>query len=166
MRAVTCAGAMSFPSRHRLTDLVDAVRVESDVILDLRHRFKWSLVSPRRIDGAISAGGNAVVGSVAFVGAIRLVFAARQGSHINIPTWNILNGGIGRLAKRQRIARVGDNLSADRNDDASGVCIDRNRVIRPGNLHRFIYHDLASVANLSPSLRFSRSSSPRAGPPV
>jgi hypothetical protein len=32
--------------RRRLADLVDTVRVEGDVILDLRHRFKWGLISP------------------------------------------------------------------------------------------------------------------------
>ena len=37
------------PSSRRLTYLVDPVRVEGDIILDLRHRFKWSLISPHRV---------------------------------------------------------------------------------------------------------------------
>jgi hypothetical protein len=37
------------PSSRRLTYLVDPVRVEGDVILDLRHRFKWGLISPHRV---------------------------------------------------------------------------------------------------------------------
>ena len=37
------------PSYRRLTYLVDPVRVEGDIILDLRHRFKWSLISPHRV---------------------------------------------------------------------------------------------------------------------
>jgi hypothetical protein len=53
---------------RRLADLVDTVRVEGDVILDLRHRFKWTLIGPHRIDGTISTSRNAVVGSAALVG--------------------------------------------------------------------------------------------------
>ena len=37
------------PSSRRLTYLVDPVRVKGDVILDLRHRFKWGLISPHRV---------------------------------------------------------------------------------------------------------------------
>ena len=37
------------PSSRRLTYLVDPVRVEGDIILDLRHCFKWSLISPHRV---------------------------------------------------------------------------------------------------------------------
>ena len=37
------------PSSRRLTYLVNPVRVEGDVILDLRHRFKWGLISPYRV---------------------------------------------------------------------------------------------------------------------
>ena len=37
------------PSSRRLTYLVDPVRVEGDIFLDLRHRFKWSLISPHRV---------------------------------------------------------------------------------------------------------------------
>ena len=41
------------------------------------------------------------------------MFATRERGHIDIPTGDILNGRIGGLAKRQRIAGVGYNLSAD-----------------------------------------------------
>src|SRR5713101_9927256 len=77
--------------RRRLADLVDTVRVEGDVTLDLRHRFKRGLISPHRIEGAITASRNAVVGSVALVGTIRGVFAARERGHIDIATGDILN---------------------------------------------------------------------------
>src|ERR1700736_2639807 len=77
------------PGRRRpLADLVDTVRVEGDVILDLRHRFKWGLIGPHRIEGAIPTGRNAVVGSVALVGTIRLVFATRERGHVDVPTWD------------------------------------------------------------------------------
>src|SRR5216684_1559448 len=104
--------------RRQLADLVDTVWIEGNVILDLRHRIKWGLVSPHRIEPAIPASRNAVVGSVALVGTIRRVFAARESGHIDIPTGYILNGRIRRLAKRQRIARVGNQLSADSDPDA------------------------------------------------
>ena len=42
-------GLSHAPSSRRLTYLVDPVRVEGDVILDLRHRFKWSFISPHRV---------------------------------------------------------------------------------------------------------------------
>src|SRR5258708_18102967 len=80
--------------RRRLADPVDTVRIEGDVILDLRHRFKWGLISPHRIDGTIPASRTAVVGSVALVGAIRRVLATRERGHIDIPTVDILNGRI------------------------------------------------------------------------
>jgi protein ImuA len=51
--------------RRRLADLVDTVRVEGDVILDLRHRFKWGLISPQRIEGAIPASRGAIDGAAA-----------------------------------------------------------------------------------------------------
>ena len=35
--------------RRRLADLVNPVRVEGNVILDLRHRIKWGLVNPHRL---------------------------------------------------------------------------------------------------------------------
>src|ERR1700751_3430261 len=100
------------PWSRRSTYLVDPVRVEGDVILDLRHRFKWILISPHRIARTIAAGGNVVVGSVALVGTVRCVFAAREPGHIDIPTRDVLNGRIGGFAQRQRMARVGDDLSA------------------------------------------------------
>ena len=86
--------------------LVDAVRVEGDVILDLRHRIEWGLIGPHCIEGTIPASRNAVVGRVALVGAVRGVFAARERGHIDVPTGDILNGRVGSLAKRQRIARA------------------------------------------------------------
>ena len=47
---VSSIDAISYaPSSRRLTYLVDPVRVEGDIILDLRHRFKWSLISPHRV---------------------------------------------------------------------------------------------------------------------
>src|SRR5258707_13378204 len=85
--------------RRRLADLVDTVGVEGEVILDPRHRFKRGLIRPHRIERTITANGNAVIRSVALVGAIRGVFAARERGHIDIPTRDILNGRIGGLAK-------------------------------------------------------------------
>src|ERR1700687_1311817 len=75
----------SFRSRgRRLADLVDAVRVEGEVILDLRHRIKGSLITPHRIDGTIPAGRNAGAGSVALVGEIRRVLATRARGHLDV----------------------------------------------------------------------------------
>src|ERR1700688_1706180 len=126
-----------------LAELVDTVRVEGDVILDLRHRFKWRLIRPHRVERTIPASRNAVVGSVALVGAIRGVFATRERGHIDIPTGDVLNGRIGGLAKRQRSAGVGDDLAADRDHDARRVRLDRDGVVGPRDLHRLVSHDLS-----------------------
>ena len=96
--------------RRRLADLVDAVRVEGDVILNLRHCFKWGLVSPHRIERAIPANRNAVVGSETPMRAIRRLLATLKCGNFDISRGDILNGRIGGLAKRQRTAGVRDNL--------------------------------------------------------
>jgi hypothetical protein len=78
------------------------------------------------------------------VGAIRDVFAARERGHIDIATGNVLNGRIGRLAKRQCIACVGDHFSADFDHDAGPVRFDRNGMVGPRNLDRLVSHNLYS----------------------
>src|SRR5258707_11456825 len=120
--------------------VVDTVRVEGDMILDLCHRFKWGLISPHRIERELPASRNAVVGSVALVRAIRRVFATRERCHIDIPTRDILDGRIGCLTKRQRIVGVGDNLSADCDDLAGWVRIDRDGVVGARSLNRLVSH--------------------------
>src|SRR3984957_12426452 len=125
-----------------LADLVHTVRIEGDVLLDPCHRFKRGFIRPHRIDGTISAGRNAVVGSIALVGAIRRVFATREGRHINIRARKILNRRIGRLANRQHSAAVGDHLSADGDNHAERVRLDRNGVGWAWNSHRFFSPDL------------------------
>src|SRR3982074_814575 len=62
----------------RSAALVAAVRIEGDVVLDLRHRLERGLIRPHRIEGTIPAGRNAVVGRVALVRAIGRMFAARE----------------------------------------------------------------------------------------
>src|SRR6202011_1640506 len=109
---------------------------------------------------ALPASRNAVVGSVALVGAIRGVIAARERGHIDIPTGDILNGRIGGLAKRQRIAWVGDHLSADCDHDARRVRIDRNGMVGPRNLHRLVNHDLYP-SELETGPRRPKTASPR-----
>jgi len=129
--------------QYRSADFVDPVRIESDIFLDLFHRFKRGLISPHRIDRAVPASRNAVVGRLAFVWAEGRVFAPRERRHIDILAGDILNGRIGGLAKRQGIACVGDNLSADGDQDAGGVRFDRDRVVGTRYLHSlFCGHDM------------------------
>ena len=40
-----------------------------------------------------------------------------------------LNGRICRFAKRQGIASIGDHTACDRHDNASGIALDRNRML-------------------------------------
>src|SRR5260370_12980478 len=127
--------------RGRSADLRATVRVEGAVILDLRHRVEWGLISPHRIERTIPARRNVVVGSVALVGAIRRMFATRERGHIDIPTRDILNRRIGGLAKSQRIAGVGDNPATDGDYDARRVRFDRNGMGGSRNLHLPVSHD-------------------------
>src|SRR5260370_4012137 len=137
------AHAPSKPARRGgLADLVDTVRVKGDVILDLHHRFKRGLIRPHCVAGTITARRNAVVGSVALVGAVRGVFAARERGHIDVPAADVLNGRIGRLAQCQRVACVCDNFSADFDHDARPVRFNRNGVVGSRNLYRLVGHDL------------------------
>jgi hypothetical protein len=54
--------------------------------------------------------------------------SAEGAPEIDIATGDILNGRIERLAKRQRRARAGDNLSTDFDHDVSRVRIDLDDV--------------------------------------
>src|ERR1700733_6388008 len=64
--------------RYRSADFFDPIRVESDVFLDLLHRFKRGLISPHRIDRAVPASRNAVIGRLTFVWAETRVFAPHE----------------------------------------------------------------------------------------
>ena len=87
-------------------------------------------------------GWNAVIRSIGLVGAVRRVFAARERGYIDIPAGDILDRKKGGFATGQCIARVGDNLFADRDHDAGWVRTDLHRVVGPRNRLRRACHDL------------------------
>ena len=49
---------------------------------------------------------------------------------INIRSRNVLNGRIFRFAKLQRVARIGNHSACNGHDNASGIALDRNRMIQ------------------------------------
>src|SRR6266404_1174710 len=72
--------------------------IERNMPPDLLNSGKRILVRPHRIDGLLSASGNAVVIAIAFVRTVSGVIGPFQLRKINVLTWNVLNGRIRRFA--------------------------------------------------------------------
>src|ERR1700692_1709735 len=120
-----------------LLDRVDAVGIESTMILDRGNRSVGCFVGPDSVDGAISASGNAKVSAVALVGAVGGVVRSLEQRQIHVLARNVLDGRIARLAERQSILRIGHNASSGRHDDAMRVALNRDRMVRARNLDGF-----------------------------
>src|ERR1700733_5590022 len=130
---------------------VGPLGIERNMSPDLSNIRKRIIVRPHRIDGLLSSGGNAVVMAIAFVRTIGCVIRPLQLGKINVLTWNVLDGRICRFAKRQGVAAVGNNTACNGYDNASGIALDGNRMIRPWNFDLFFFHVLVSGLVLSPS---------------
>src|ERR1700675_371705 len=102
------------------------------------------------MDGLLSSGGNAVVIAIAFIRAVGDVIRPFQLGKIHILGRNVLNGRIRRFAERQGVAAIGDHPARDGHDHASGITLDRNRVIWTWKLYLFFFHDSLSLPRLSP----------------
>src|SRR5882757_2202930 len=123
--------------------------------LDLRDCRKRILVGPHRIDGLLSSSRNVVVVAIAFIGTVRSVIRAFQLGKIYVLTWNVLNGRIRRFAERQSVARIGHHAAGDGYDNASGIALNGNRMIRTRPLDLFFFHVGSPFLRmlLSPSTR-------------
>jgi hypothetical protein len=80
--------------------------------------------------------------AIAFVRAVGDVIRPLQLREINILPWNVLNGRIHRFAKRQGVAAIGHHATGDGYENASGIALDGNRVIRTWKSYRFFLHVL------------------------
>src|SRR5258707_4741631 len=87
------------------------------------------LVGPYGIDRAFPAERNAEIGAITLVGTIGRVIRPLEKRHVHVVAWNILNGGIRRLAEGQRTSGVGDDASPDRDHHPAEVALDGNRMI-------------------------------------
>src|ERR1700761_5705073 len=105
-------------------DLIDAVWIKSDITAYLGHCFKWRLVSPNRVDGAIAADGDTVIGGIALVRAECRMFGASERAEINVSARNILNSRICSFTKRQSIAGIGNDPAPGSDHNMRGVCLD------------------------------------------
>src|SRR6266849_5518077 len=114
--------------------------IERNMPSNLRNCGKGILVRPHRIDGLLSSGGNAVVIAIALIRAVGNVVRPFQLGEINILTWNVLNGGILRFAKRQGVAGIGNHATRYRHDNASGIELDGDRMICTWKLALFFFH--------------------------
>ena len=99
--------------------LIDPVRIERDVSLDLRNSRIRILIRPYGIDGLLSSCGNAVVTALAFIRTVSCMIRPFQLSKIDIFTWNVLDGRIVGFSERQGVAGIGDHATRDRYYDAS-----------------------------------------------
>src|ERR1700738_5153715 len=107
------------------------------MILDLGDGGVRSLVGPYGVHGAFAADRDAVVRAVAFERAVRCVVGALQQCHVDVAARDVLDGVIVGLAQREGAAGVGDDLARDRDDDARGVGLDRDRVVGVGEFDGF-----------------------------
>jgi hypothetical protein len=89
-----------------------------------------------RVDRAVAAERDAVIAAIAFVRAVRSVLGTSEKRHVDIFARDVLNRRIGGFAQGQRFVRVGDDPTRDRDDDPSGVALDCDRMIGPGNFDR------------------------------
>src|SRR5713101_2975279 len=120
--------------------LIDPVGIERHMPLDLRNGRIRILVRPHRIDGLLSSSGNAVVIAIALVRTVRSVIGPFQLRKIDIFTRNVLNGRIVRFPKRHGVAGIGNRMPRNGHDNASGIPLDRNRMIRAWNSNLFFFH--------------------------
>src|SRR5713101_9612516 len=95
--------------------------IKRDMPPNLRNSRKRILVRPHRIDGLLSSSRNAVVIAIALIRAVGIVVRSFQLGEINILTWNVLNRGILRFAKRQGVAVIGNHTARDGHDNPSGI---------------------------------------------
>src|ERR1700730_11184321 len=113
--------------------------------LDLRNSRKRILIRPHGVDGLLSSSGNAVVIASAFVRTVGSVIRPFQLGKINVLTWNVLNGRIRRLAQREGVAGIGNHTACDGHDNASGIALDRNRMVWTRKLDLLFFHVSVSL---------------------
>jgi hypothetical protein len=118
-------------ARSASVDRVDAVGIERDVVLDRGDRRVRLLVGPDSIDRALATKRNAVIGAVAFLGAVGDVVSPLEQRHVDVLARDILHGWVTRLTERQRLPCIGDNPSCDLDDDTMRIALDRDGMIRP-----------------------------------
>src|SRR6266852_6910445 len=135
--------------------LIDPVGIERNMAPYLHNSRKRILVRPHRIDGLLSSSGNAVVIAITFIRAVGRVIRPFQLGKINVLTWNVLNGRIRCFAERQGVAGIGNHTARDGYDNASGIALDGNRMIRAWKLHLLFFHCFGFPFLLAPMYQLS-----------
>src|SRR5437660_8077520 len=79
---------------------IDAIWIESDVILDRGDGCIRCLVGPHRIHRSVAAERNAVVSAVALIGAIGVMVGSFQQRHVDILLRDVLDRGVTSLSQR------------------------------------------------------------------
>src|SRR5258705_3430897 len=115
-------------------DGVYTVGIESAVLLDRGDRAVRRLIGPDSVDRTLSPQGDAVVGALALVWAVRGVVGSLEQRGVHVLEWNILDRRIARFPKSQCRPRISDNTSRDHNDDAMRIALDRDRMVWPRDL--------------------------------
>src|SRR6267143_1015157 len=102
-----------------------------------------NFVAPYRVDRAFSAGRNAVIGALAFVGTVRLMPGPSQLRHIDVLARDVLHRRISRFLQGQGLAAIGDAFAVHGDRDPAFGRRDGHRMIRPGNLDWLAVHDFS-----------------------
>src|ERR1700674_438411 len=114
--------------------------MERNMPFDLLNTRERILIRPHRVDGLLSASGNAVISAIAFVRVVGSVIRPFQLGKINVLTWNVLNWRIRRFAERLGVAGIGNHPARDGHVNASGIALDGNRVIRTWKFDVVFFH--------------------------
>jgi hypothetical protein len=89
-----------------------------------------------RIDRALPAGWNAVIGAIALIGAVGSVGGSRKDRHVHVLPRDIVDRRVTRFAQRQGVLRVRNDPARQQNHHAVGIGLDGDGMIRPWKLDR------------------------------
>ncbi len=122
------------PPVGRFVDRVDAIGIKREVVLDRGDRGEWCFVRPHGVDRALPACRDAVIVAVTFIGAVGTVIGPFQQRHVDVGARDVQDRRVVAFVHQQCRVRVGDDPAAGGNAYALRVRIDRDRMVRSGNL--------------------------------
>src|SRR5690348_3834936 len=123
--------------RSAFFDLVDAIGIEGEVVLDRRHRWKRLLVAPDRVLGRAALHRNREITGVAFVGTGARMRAARQQRHVGVGARNIEYRLITGLFEHQRALCIGHRAAGEADADVLFGRRDGDGVVGTGDFHGY-----------------------------
>src|ERR1700722_11095767 len=87
------------PDQQRwLTDLVNAVRIEREMVLARGDLLVRRFVGPRRVGGTRAAGRDTEIRAVALVGAVSLLVGPLEERHVDVLARDVVDRRVARFA--------------------------------------------------------------------